>query len=52
VDLWHVHFEWIGAALAGRTEIDRVTIHVLAINEPDFLAVREALIREERFPLE
>jgi len=51
-DQWSVHFEWIGAVLAGRTEIGRATIQVLAINAPDFLAVREALIQEETFPLE
>jgi hypothetical protein len=29
----------------------RVTIQVLAINDPDFLAVREALVAEQAFPL-
>jgi HNH endonuclease len=51
VDLWGVHFEWLGAALSGRTGIGRVTVNVVAINEPDFLTVREALI-EETFSLE
>jgi len=51
VDLWNEHFEWTGAALGGRTAIGRVTIHVLAINNSDFLAMREALIQEQAFPL-
>jgi hypothetical protein len=51
-DEWNVHFEWTGAALTGRTAVGRATIRVLAINDPDFLAVREALIRERSFPLE
>lgn len=51
-DHWDEHFEWTGAALTGKTAIGRATIHVLAINSPDFLAVREALIREQAFPLE
>jgi len=29
-----------------------LTIQVLAINDPDFLAVREALIQEQSFSLE
>jgi len=37
--------------LDGQTAIRRVTIFVLAINAPDFLAVREVLIREQVFPL-
>ena len=32
--------------------IGQATIHVLSINDPDFLAVRDALIREQAFPLE
>jgi hypothetical protein len=51
VDLWNEHFEWIAAALYGRTAIGRVTIHVLGINDSDFLAMRETLIREQAFPL-
>jgi len=49
-DVWREHFEWAGARLAGRTSIGRATIRVLAINDPDFLAVREALIEEQVFP--
>jgi hypothetical protein len=32
--------------------IGRVTIQVLAINDSDIVAVREALIKEQAFPLE
>jgi hypothetical protein len=38
--------------LTGGTDIGRATIHVLSINDPDFLAVREALIREQAYSLE
>src|SRR5436309_2764533 len=40
------------AELVGRTAVGRITIEVLAINASDFLAVREALIEERRFPVE
>jgi hypothetical protein len=43
---WAEHFEWVGAELTGRTAIGPVTVHVLAINAPDFLAVRAALVEE------
>ena len=52
LDRWNAHFEWKGAALRGRTVVGRVTINVLAINDADFLAVREALVQEQIFPLE
>lgn len=52
VDLWNEHFEWIGATLNGRTTIGSVTIHVLAINDSDFLAMRGALVEEQVFPLD
>jgi hypothetical protein len=42
----------MGAVLGGRTAIGRATIHVLAINGADFLAMRKALIEEQVFPLE
>lgn len=51
MDDWSERFEWTGAILGGRTAIGRVTVQVLAINDPDFLAVREALIEEQAFPL-
>jgi len=52
VDLWNEHFGWTGAALGGRTAIGRGPIHVIAINDSDFLAMRETLIEEQAFPLE
>ena len=52
LDHWNEHFEWAGAELAGRTTVGRVTIHVLAINDADFLAVREALVEERVLPHE
>jgi hypothetical protein len=45
-DIWADHFEWYGPDPNGRTSIGRVTIQVLAINEPDFRAARAALRNE------
>lgn len=49
-DAWSRHFRWSGAVLEGRTDVGRVTIAVLAINHPDAVALREALIEEGAFP--
>jgi hypothetical protein len=43
---WARHFRWQGMYLVGRTAIGRVTIKVLAINDPLRVAVRAALIEE------
>jgi len=48
---WARHSRWDGPRLVGRTAIGRSTIAVLAINHPNALAVREALILEGAFPL-
>jgi hypothetical protein len=47
---WQRHFRWNGPYLLGRTAIGRVTVAVLAMNEPAVIEVREALIEEGRFP--
>jgi hypothetical protein len=49
-DRWGRRFAWDGPRLRGKTAIGRATIEVLAINHPDFVAVREALILEGTFP--
>jgi HNH endonuclease len=49
-DLWRDHFEWRGTNLISRTAIGRGTVQVLAINAPDFKAVRESLQSGGRFP--
>jgi hypothetical protein len=43
-DRWDQHFEWEGTNLLGKTAIGRVTIQVLAMNDPEFRAVRAALL--------
>jgi hypothetical protein len=48
-DQWVDHFEWNGSELVGRTMIGKVTVEVLAINEPDFLVVRATLVSEGSF---
>ena len=45
-DAWDGHFAWEGAFLRGQTAIGRTTIAVLGINDPDAVAVREALLEE------
>ena len=49
-DRWADHFQWRGTELVGRTPVGRVTIHVLAMNDPPIVALREALIAEGIFP--
>jgi hypothetical protein len=49
---WSTHFRWDGPYLIGRTAIGRATVAVLAINAPEAVAVRAALIREGHFPPE
>jgi HNH endonuclease len=46
---WHRHFRWVGPKLVGRSAIGRVTIAVLAMNDPLRVAVRAALMDEGRF---
>jgi len=47
---WARHFAWDGPRLVGRTAIGRVTVEVLAMNDPVRIAVREQLIAEGVFP--
>lgn len=51
-DIWQDHFEWHGPELRGRTPVGRVTIEVLAINDPDIRAVRHQLMSEGLYPLD
>ena len=48
-DDWSAHFEWAVDELRGTTSVGQVTVHVLAINDPDFQAVRAALMKEGAF---
>jgi hypothetical protein len=47
---WDRHFYWDGGYLVGRTRSGRATIEVLAINDPAFVAFREALRTAQLFP--
>jgi len=47
---WEHHFRWDGVHLVGRTAIGRVTVAVLAMNDPAVIEVREALREEGLFP--
>jgi hypothetical protein len=46
---WARHFRWDGPYLIGRTPVGRVTVVVLAMNDPEAVEVREALIDEGLF---
>jgi hypothetical protein len=48
-DEWRVHFEWSGVVLVGKTEIGRATVYVIAVNDPDFMAVRQQIVDEQAF---
>jgi HNH endonuclease len=48
-DSWADHFVWDGPELKARTQIGRVTIAVLVINDPEVVAVRRALQDEGVF---
>jgi hypothetical protein len=45
-DAWADHFEWDGPRVVGRSPAGRATVRVLAMNEPDAVAVRDALLAE------
>src|SRR5437868_8748564 len=47
---WSRHFRWAGATLLGHTPIGRATISVLNINDPEAVAIRQALIEAGLFP--
>jgi HNH endonuclease len=47
---WPRHFRWFGPQLMGLTASGRATIVVLEINDPEAVALREALIGEGVFP--
>jgi hypothetical protein len=47
---WAYHFVWDGPRLVGRTPIGRVTVAVLAMNDPIRVALRAQLIEEGLFP--
>jgi len=48
-DIWTEHFIWDGPELEGLTQIGRVTISLLLINDPEVVAVRKALQEEGIF---
>jgi len=45
-DRWHDHFAWSAATILGRTAIGRTTVDVLAMNAPEAVGRREALLEE------
>lgn len=47
---WHRHFRWEQTLLVGKTKTGTVTIHVLNINDPARVMLRETLLFEGKFP--
>lgn len=48
--LWSRHFRWEGAVLLGKTAVGRATVAVLAMNDPERVALRQELIDQGLFP--
>ena len=46
-DVWSEHFEWDGPKLIGLTDVGRVTIDVLCINDFDAIEFRRMLLEFE-----
>lgn len=49
---WRRHFHWEHTILHGKTKTGIVTVHVLNINDPSRVMLRENLLFEGRFPPE
>lgn len=49
-EIWSDHFEWAGPMMIAKTDIGRVTLYVLKINDPVRLEHRRLLIKEGVFP--
>jgi len=50
-DLWVEHFRWNGPELSALTQIGKVTIAVLMVNDPGVVALRKALQEEGAFEM-
>jgi hypothetical protein len=48
-EIWSEHFVWNGPRLEARTPSARATVALLRINDPEFVAVRQALLEEGVF---
>jgi len=48
-DAWTEHFMWDGPELKALTQIGRVTISLLVVNDPEVVTVRKALQEEGVF---
>jgi len=48
-DIWSEHFRWDGPRLQAISQIGRMTIALLLVNDPEVIAVRNALQEEGVF---
>lgn len=49
---WSRHFQRKGAVLLGKTAVGRTTVEVLAMNDPDRVALRQELLEQGLLPRE
>ena len=47
---WDRHFGWSGARLVGKTAVGRTTVAVLAMNDPERVALRQELLAQGLLP--
>lgn len=47
---WAFHFDWDGGAIVGRTPIGRVTVTIVALDLPERVELRAALLAEGLIP--
>ncbi|MEZ5300362.1 MAG: HNH endonuclease signature motif containing protein [Verrucomicrobiales bacterium] len=45
-DQWDDHFAWVGVEIVGKTPVGRATASLLAMNSPNILRLRKALIEK------
>jgi hypothetical protein len=49
---WERHFRWQGAVVVGKTAMGRTTVEVLAMNDPERVALRQEMIAQGLLVLE
>jgi hypothetical protein len=47
---WDRHFGWAGAQIVGKTAVGRTTVAVLAMNDPERVALRQELLAQGLLP--
>lgn len=50
IDKWHEHFKIDGSQIIGLTEVGRVTVKILRLNDEERRLEREILVAQQRYP--